>query len=379
MDRSRQTSRRTSLTLAALAALVFAAILVARPADRHLRAMALLTRFSEPNAAGWVAGVGRHDLTESCFDIDGRIPARLYLPVGKSDPPGMVLAHGVHRLGLEEPRLKNFSRAIASAGIAVLTPELRELADYTIDPKTIDTIGAAVHALRMRVGRPVGLLGMSFAGGLSLMTAADQRFASDLAFVVSIGGHDDLGRVLHFFVSNSIEHPDGTVEQLHAHDYGPLVLVYSHIDGFFPPEDREPAREALRYWLWEQFDTAKERAAKLSPPSQARMTALFEHKLETIRPELTAEIERQRPRFASVSPAGCMRSIRVPIYLLHGAGDNVIPASETLWLMRHAPKDKLAQGLVSKAISHVEMQGQPGWADRLALVHFMASLLREVE
>jgi pimeloyl-ACP methyl ester carboxylesterase len=155
--------------------------------------------------------------------------------------------------------------------------------------------------------------------------------------------------------------------------------VYSHIEGFFPPEEAAAAQEALRYWLWEEFDTAKERAKKLSPQSYTRMAGLFEHKLETIAPELLAEIERRKAQFPLVSPSSCLERVEVPIYLLHGAADNVIPATETLWLAHHAPSRWLAQALVSKAISHVELQGKPGWSDQFLLVHFMAGLLDEMD
>jgi dienelactone hydrolase len=321
-------------------------------------------------------------LTETRFDLAGEagpIPARLYSPAGDARAPGIVLVHGVHRLGIEEPRLVRFARSIAAQGITVLTPEVRELADFQIAPHSIGTIELAVRELAGRQGRRVGLMGMSFAGGLVLMAAADPATADHLGFVTSVGGHDDLGRVLRFFVTNGIDRPDGTHESLHAHDYGPLVLVYAHIDRFFPAADVPAAHEALKRWLWEQFDVAKEEAKRLSPSSKARLDALFDHKIETIAPELMAEIDRSSPGFPSVSPSSVLGRVHVPIYLLHGAGDTVIPATETLWLAHDAPRGYLAQALVSKAISHVELDGEPGLGDRLALVHFMAGMLGEIE
>jgi dienelactone hydrolase len=374
---------RRRIAFGALGLVVALLAVLAPPAHRHVRAAGLMARFVDAGAAGRIAAYGRHAITEVNLPLpgaEGQVPARLYTPQGEAHAPCMVLAHGVHRLGIEEPRLKGFSRAIASAGVTVLTPEVRELADYRIDPKSIPTLRMAARELRKRCeDRRVGMMGMSFAGGLAVMSAATPEAANDVAFVASIGGHDELGRVLKFFVTNEIERPDGTVEKLQAHDYGPLVLVYSHIEGFFPPEDAAVAQEALRYWLWEQFDTAKDKAKALGPASYARMAALFEHKLETIRPELNAEIERRKAQFPLVSPSSCLAEVRVPIYLLHGAGDNVIPATETLWLARHAPADRLQQALVSKAISHVELQGKPGLWDELLLVHFMAGLLDEMD
>lgn len=366
-------------------AIVTFAILVALLAPsglRHARAVGLLVRFAKPAASGVAGSIGRHDVyaTDLTFAAPrGQVPGRMYLPVGVARPPGLVIVHGVHRLGLEEPRLTSFSRAVASAGIAVLTPEISELAGFRIAPEAIGTIGAAAHDLHLRLGGRVGVLGLSFAGGLSIMAACDEAWSKDMSFVVSVGGHDDLGRVLRFFATNEIELPDGSSRHLAAHDYGPLVVVYGSIERFFPPQDVVVAREALKFWLWEQFDVAKDKARGLSPRSREKMQALFDHRLETIRPELEAEIERQRSHFPEVSPSSCIDRVHLPIFLLHGEGDVVIPASETLWAAQHAPPPWLQESLVSRAVSHVELQGEPGVMDMGKLIHFMARMLEATE
>src|SRR6185369_6584439 len=114
----------------------------------------------------------------------------------------------------------------------------------------------------------VGVMGMSFAGGLSLLAAADPRFASDIGFVVAIGAHDDLERVLRFFATNEIAQPDGTTVKLEAHEYGALVMIYGNAERFFPAADVPAAREALRLRLWEQPDAAREKAKELGPASR---------------------------------------------------------------------------------------------------------------
>jgi acetyl esterase/lipase len=38
------------------------------------------------------------------------VRARLYLPQGKPNAPAMVIFHGVHHLGIDEPRLMGFAR-----------------------------------------------------------------------------------------------------------------------------------------------------------------------------------------------------------------------------------------------------------------------------
>ena len=147
-------------------------VLLIRPAGAHLRAASLLLRFADAGATGALAELGKHPVEESPASVtlaQGEGRARVYTPVGVSDPPGIVIVHGVHRLGIDEPRLQRFARAVAATGVVVFTPEVQEIADYRIDPRSIDTIGAAAAALRARLGHGrVGVMGMSFAGGLSL-------------------------------------------------------------------------------------------------------------------------------------------------------------------------------------------------------------------
>src|SRR5262249_24805795 len=156
----------------------------------------------------------------------------------------------------------------------VLTPELRELADYRLDARSIEAIGFGAAALRARTTHAVGVMGMSFAGGLALLAAADPRFQPDIGMVLAVGAHDDAARVCRFFATNRIERADGSVESLAAHDYGALVFVYSHATHFFGEEDLPRARESLRLWLAEQRDEARAGEAGLGDSARALLDRL---------------------------------------------------------------------------------------------------------
>jgi dienelactone hydrolase len=366
-----------------LALLVVVATLaaLAHSAYEHLRSASLLMRFTDPNATGFVADFDRHAVDESPMPIilaHGKTRGRLYYPAGLSHAPGIVLLHGVHVLGIEEPRLVRFAKTIAATGVAVLTPEIKEIADYHIDPASLETIAASVTALRARLDVPtVGVMGMSFAGGLALVAASEPEYANGIGFVVAVGAHDDLPRVLRFFATNTIELPDGTTQPMKAHEYGPLVLVYSRIGDFFPPEDVPGAREALHAWLGEHFDEARARAATLSPPSRAFLETCFSHDIASLAPKLLAEVGATAETMKAVSPHDHLAGIRVPVFLLHGAGDNVIPYGETLWLARDTPPRYLRDALVSEAIQHVEIHGKPAGKEQWELVGFMADVLAQ--
>ena len=375
-----QSNLRLTVVFAAVVLLV-AAI---RPVRSHLRAAGLLLRFADEHATGVVADFGRRPVTEELTTIHtehGEERGRLYLPDGAArGSPGVVVVHGVHRLGIDEPRLIRFARAIAATGLAVLTPEVREIADYRVDPRSIETIGGAARALEARLGsgRP-GVMGMSFAGGLSLLAAGDPRFKADVGFVVAVGAHHDLGRVARFFATDREALAGGGEQTLKAHQYGALVLVYGSVERFFAPDDVPAARDALRLWLWEKADDARARAEALSPEGWAKVDALFSGEVALVAPEILAEAAEAEDEMARVSPHGHLADLAAPVFLLHGEGDTVIPAAETGWIAAEVPPRLLKGSLVSPAVVHVELGPQATFADQWALVHFMASVLEQAD
>ena len=171
--------------------------------------------------------------------------------------------------------------------------------------------------------------------------------ATRISFVVAVGAHDDLGRVSRFFVTDEIPHPDGSVEHLKAHGYGMMVLVYSHVEDFFPAEDVPAARESLRLWIWEQRDEARKAEAALSPASKAKLDKLFGDGAADLHPEMLALIGRHTTDMETVSPHGHLGGLRANVYLLHGAGDSVVPASESEWLAQDIPAGHLKQTLIT--------------------------------
>jgi len=151
-------------------------------------------------------------------------------------------------------------------------------------------------------------------------------------------------------------------------------LAYSHLDGFFSPADEPAAKEALRLWLWEQPDAAQKSAQRLSPQGQAEFDRLVHHR-DQVQQQLLDEIAAHKNEMAAVSPHGHLRNLTVPVFLLHGAGDTVIPASETLWLAQDVPREQLKATLVSPALIHVNMEEGVSLKQRWKLVHFLAQVL----
>lgn len=350
-------------------------------ADPYLNAGSVLLRVGNPRAEGLFAQYGSIPIQISARQIQtsaGPIKTWFYLPVGAKNPPAMVVLHGVHHLGIAEPRLMNFAIALASHGVLVMTPEMKDLADYHVEPQSIDVIGLCAQDLKRRTGADkVSVLGLSFAGGLALVAASDPRYADDIGVVASIGGHDDLARVLRYYATNSIDHPDGSKWTIPAHEYGMLVVAYSHPEEFFPPKDAELARDALRLQLYEKIPEAQAIAARLSPIGRERMELLLAHKTEVLSADLLKGLAKHEAEEKVVSPTGKLSAIKADVFLAHGAGDNVIPPTETEWIGREVPKERLRVALISPVISHVELGSNTTFADQWRLVHFMEEFLQD--
>lgn len=362
---------RTSV-LVTLFALVALAVLLRAPVQAHIDAASLLTTFSSKEAPAALAD----EQIVSIPTERGPVRGRLFAPPGVTDPPVIVIVHGVHYKGIEEPRLLKFSRAVASQGIAVLTPEISELADYHVDPRSIETVGAALVYMshRTKTGK-VGLMGMSFGGGLSLIAAADPRWADMVSVAVAVGAHDDVPRVSRFFAHQATPFADGHATTIKPHDYGATVLVYDRVSDFFPKEEEEMARSALRHWLREEQAEARADATKLSPVSRKKAEALFDGRFAEIDPELLSEIGKNEADMERVSPHGHLLGMKAKVFVLHGEGDTVIPASEASWLAKGVPENKLQTVLVSSAIVHVEIDKKPTAAEQWALLRFMGEVL----
>ncbi len=347
------------------------------PGQDHLHATGALLRMEDHSRNDWIARVGTYPVDEVSATINS-LPARVYVPRGLESAPGLVIAPGVHHLGITEPRLIAFARILASYGNVVMTPQLPALADYRIDESSITLIGEATRELakRLNVSR-VGVLGLSFSGGLALMAAVRPEYADSIAYVIAIGGYDDLDRVMRYFATDQAPRPDGSVLKLASHPYGMLVVVYGHPEDFFSHADATRARECLRLLLWEQESDAKQCSASLTAAGQAQMTRLIKDDRAPLVPAMLHQAEAHAAEMASLSPHGHLARLNIPVLLLHGDGDNVIPPSETLWLAQDVQSKWLRSELISPAISHVELAASG--TDKLALVHWMAGLLAEAK
>jgi len=315
------------------------------PGARYFRAARLLTGFGDARPVD--VRVEEHPLAG--------LRSRTY----RGEGPPLLLVHGAHPGGVDEPRLVRFASLLAEAGFVVSTPEIPALRALRFDPGAADQIAAAARAL----GRPtVGVVGISFGGGLALVAAADEPA---IGAVWTIGAHHDAARLAAWWRGEPIAGPDGARVTEGAERYGAQVLAHAYAEDYFA-HDAEGARAALGDVL---RGTAPQLDA-LHPEARARVEALRQGRAPD-REALARLTERHAAELAAVSPAGRLARVRVPVFVLHGEGDPLVAPSEAEWIARELPS---ATALRTPLIGHADL-GEAGLSEQWAVVSFAASAL----
>ena len=325
----------------------------------------------------------------------GDVRTRLYRP--DTIRRLVLLVPGVHAMGIDEPRLIGLSNELAATGLGVLTMELPDLAGYRFTPETVDIIEDGARLLSARrdltPDGTIGLMGISFAGGLSMVAAGRPSIRDRLAFVFSFGGHGDLPRVLRYLCTGieplGPDDPAGTPAHLRPpHDYGVAVILVGIADRMVPPAQVEPLRRGIVTFLTASqldpidkakaatvFEEARAIAAQLPEPAASLMKAVNARDVKGLGARLLRVLEGiEYPD--SLSPDHSAPP-RAPVFLLHGADDTVIPSVESLLLARHLEGKTQVRTLLSGLITHAEVDRGAAAAEVIKLVGFWAELLNE--
>lgn len=319
----------------------------------------------------------------------GTLRARAYAPAHASARP-ILLVPGVHAAGIDEPRLIGFARDIAGTGHPVVTVELPDLAHYLITTRTTDMIEDAAGWLERdgrfpSADRRIGLIGISFGGGLSIVAAGRPSVAGGLAFVMAFGGHGDLPRTLRFLCTGV--QPDGSRRA--PHDYGLAIVLLGVADHVVPAGQAAPLRAAILSFLEAsrldlvdktaaaaEFARAKRLEAALAEPSRTYMDYVNARDVVHLGPVLLPFVSHLGGEPA-LSPARSPLP-SAPVYLLHGTDDNVVPAIESTLLARQLEQaHHRVHLLLTPLITHAEVDRRSSAEAIWQLVDFWARLLDE--
>jgi len=317
-----------------------------------------------------------------------------------------ILVPGLHTNGIREQRLVALARELAASGLAVLTIAPPALTRYRVTTDSTDEIEDAITWTASRKdlapdGR-VGVMGISFAGGLALVAAGRPAVRDKIAFVLSLGGHADLLRVLRYLCLSGGGKLDDRARAFaeggehiripKPNDYGSVVSLLNLADQVVPAEQVAPLQEAITVFLEAssidrldpsraaaQFARARQLGATLPEPGRTLMAYVNYRDVSKLGQALA-------PLLAHLNlPAGLSPerspTPTAPIFLLHGADDSVVPASEMIRLVQHlravsrGPME--VRAFASRLISHAEAKPQSALAEMWHLADFWREIMEK--
>lgn len=267
--------------------------------------------------------------------------------------PGWVVLHGMSRLGRGHPSLVRFAHALRDSGAAVLLPEVPEWTRLAFAPGVLaPTLRAAAEALeedpRVLPGR-VGVIGFSFGATQATLAVADRSLGDRFRTVVGFGGYGSLESTFTFALTGAFEH-EGESLRLPPDPYAGWVVAANYLERVpglqeagdvaravrrLAERSSEGCMDAMDPRLEEAKAELRERVAPgrrwlfdlLSPrrgdaPGDPEREA---RALELAR-ALAATVRSVEP---ALDPSRVPSPPRIPVHLLHGRADRLIPFPES--------------------------------------------------
>jgi hypothetical protein len=334
------------------------------------------------------------------------VPARYFRPVRQTRRT-VVLIPGVHRDGINESRLVGLAEDLAATGFGVLTVAAPDLQRFKITPAVTDVIEDAVRWAseqpQFRTDGKIGIVGISFTGGLSIVAAGRDSIRDRVAFVMSFGGHGDLARAMHYLTSGEVLGDLGSAKQssvvagaehvgVHPpHDYGLAVVLLNLADRVVPADQVAALSKGIDGFLLASslavtdppqsvpvFEAMKKYQETLPEPSRTYMQYVNDRAVDKLGPILlpVADGLKDHPGMAALS-AERATPPAAPIFLLHGVDDNVIPSVETVLLAEHLEGKADVTGLLSGLITHAEVNRTPGATEVWRLASFWREIMKQ--
>jgi len=363
----------------------------------YARATALLIRVSKmTGAAGSFASAFSYPVTKAAPHRvptrQGDVPAQFYHPSTNARGRTLLLIPGIHSMGINEPRLAALAHDLAEGGYLVMTMALPDLMAYSITTKSPDVIEDTVAwmAKQPELARDgkVGIVGISFAGGLSTSAAGRPSIKDHVAFVLSFGGHGDMPRVMKYLATGEELPAPGAVTHP-PHDYGVAVILYRLAEyGVVPADQVAQLRDGVRTFLLASqltlvsmdqanamFEKARDMATTMPEPSRTYMNYVNDRAVSKLGPVLVPFLQQLGSDDPGLSPQRATPPT-APVFLLHGDEDTVIPPAESVILGETLrSKGANVRVLLSHIITHAELDKAGDTYEAWKLIAFWADLL----
>lgn len=285
----------------------------------------------------------------------------------------LILFSGFSVEGYKDKRIRTLAKSLASIGFDVYLISLDQIEQLKISIDTIKDIQTCIRYLatqsRFNSNGKVAIFAPSFSAGMSLIAASDKETNQFISAICTVGTFASL--------NSSIKH---ILEDEGADDYGRNILMKNILE-YTPLADQNSLRHLLQTAI---EDNGFKREEPLLPLELmncgSEVVQIWEkiNKDPSYRLWLVEEAFKTAPNLIKwqleLDVLECINNCTVPIYLLHGANDLVIPSNESLEIYKKRNKQKLPTKLhLSPLIDHGDAEiSLKNWKEILSLNQFFS-------
>jgi dienelactone hydrolase len=278
----------------------------------------------------------------------------------------------VTRKGRAHEQLARFTRTIVSTGAVAIVPEVPEWRDFRLAPRlAVPTVKAAIRGLResgLVRDAPVGLIGFSFGAPHAIAATAHTDVRGDVAGSVAFGGYCSLASTVRFLMTGEHEWR-GRTHRLAPDAYGRWIVAANYLTVVPGNEHAARVPAALRALCAEagdhglpathpRLDVLRSELRARLPEEQRGLFDLFappgaglpeRSAAAAVAEEIAAAAQRNEP---DAEPSRALGGVDLPVHILHGRHDNLIPCSEGLRLAGCLPPGARPRVTITRLFGH---------------------------
>jgi pimeloyl-ACP methyl ester carboxylesterase len=249
------------------------------------------------------------------------------------------------------------SRSLAEKGILVITPDIKKFREFEISAEPIEQIMFWHDQVKKLEGseavKKTGLAGISYSGTLAMIAAARPEIRNQVGFVVAIGPYYDLVRCTRNWFAADTQATD--LRYYPTRFYAKWIIMLAALDMIGEAKDRIFLHDVIDKLLLQE---------KI-PPADPGLTSdgLRWYQLATMKanqsdPELSRKIEEVLTSriYQKLDPKEALSQLKCPVFLIHGAYDNLIPPGESVEIHRRVDHSHL---LISPFLTHTHPTDTP--------------------
>lgn len=282
---------------------------------------------------------------------NGKLKADVYYPTKKIYKGTILSINGLAPKGNRDPRIIKVNQSLQKAGYVVVCPFYEEICNYKISLNNIqdikDSISYVASQKNLTPTHKVSILSPSFSGALSLIAASDEKVAKFISTICTIGAYGNVETILENLFS---------IQELD--EYGRMILLYN----FLPLSigNKPKIIKALYYSAldnyYKYFDPRLDN--HLASMSQKEKDFFFQIKNDPdFRMKHWKDIVKKggesRVLLTELSVLTHISKINLPVLLVHGKKDDVVPSEESILVHQHLQKRNVKSKLcVTNLISH---------------------------